>query len=703
MEGSGTCEVTHLAFLLGVKNQESAPRGCIQTYAVVCLQTAAFFSRKIWGKNSMGEQYQKAKKLGERAMSQKKARGEDPYLPSLADLIDESAGVQTAYLGTFEIPAERIIGTRTRGRQNAFACNYMPILDEFTEFESKWSNLYHAQIHEGIRDAVKIYEYLGNFYVEEGNKRVSVLKYLGVPSILADVTRILPDLSSEEDEIKTYKDFLAFYQATRLYQVHLTKPGSYTKLADLLGKSLDHRWSDDEVKKVKAAYFRFTEALKAKAPEEAVDNAGDSFLIYLTVYPLDSILYDSNELLAERVAKLRTEMVSAARDENIQVVDHPAEVQSETTPISVIKSIVAPGPVYTKEKPLRAAFMYQKNAKESAWIHTHDEGRIAAEKAFDGAVVTKVYENLATDEALARAIDTAVAEGCKVIFTVSADQMEETLRCAIHYKNVRFFNCSLNESHPTVPTYYGRAYEAKFLLGAVAASVARNHKIGYLADYPIYGTIANINAFAIGASFVDPRAKIYLHWSTKKDQDWHQKMAEEEILVASGHDLVKPEWIPNEHGVFWTNWEGDYKKLGRMTADWGMYYELILRSVMEGSDQTLKKGAKEKALNYWYGISSGVIDVSISEKLPYPTRKMIALLREAIINGSLDPFEGELRSKDGLIQEEGSPKLSIEEIIKMNWLNDNVVGEIVSSQEMFDEVKKVVSVSGIVNAEGKKP
>ena len=37
--------------------------------------------------------------------------------------------------------------------------------------------------------------------------------------------------------------------------------------------------------------------------------------------------------------------------------------------------------------------------------------------------------------------------------------------------------------------------------------------IGYLADYPIYGTIANINAFAMGAKMINPRAMIHLEWS----------------------------------------------------------------------------------------------------------------------------------------------------------------------------------------------
>ena len=62
-------------------------------------------------------------------------------------------------------------------------------------------------------------------------------------------------------------------------------------------------------------------------------------------------------------------------------------------------------------------------------------------------------------------------------------------------------------------------YEAKFLSGAIAGALAENGRLGYIADYPIYGMTANINAFALGARLVNPRAKIYLEWSTVKDRD----------------------------------------------------------------------------------------------------------------------------------------------------------------------------------------
>ena len=43
--------------------------------------------------------------------------------------------------------------------------------------------------------------------------------------------------------------------------------------------------------------------------------------------------------------------------------------------------------------------------------------------------------------------------------------------------------------------------------------MAAENKVGYICDYPIYGQIAGVNAFALGVQMVNPRAKVYLEWS----------------------------------------------------------------------------------------------------------------------------------------------------------------------------------------------
>ncbi|MBQ1451124.1 MAG: BMP family ABC transporter substrate-binding protein, partial [Clostridia bacterium] len=141
------------------------------------------------------EEYVKARKLGTKEYQKALSEGHYTYLPALDDLIGSRTTMKEEKVGTKEIPLDYVVGTVTKGRQDAFARNFMPMLAPDTEFASKWISLYDYQTEEGITDAITVLEFMGKFYVIEGNKRVSVLKYLEQPTILANVTRILPEES----------------------------------------------------------------------------------------------------------------------------------------------------------------------------------------------------------------------------------------------------------------------------------------------------------------------------------------------------------------------------------------------------------------------------------------------------------------------------------------------------------------------------
>ena len=95
------------------------------------------------------------------------------------DILKEKniVAVREVPLGLVQIPSELIVGTKTAGRSSAFSKSFKPLLKENTEFAYKWMALYKAHLNEGIREPIKAYEFMNKFYVEEGNKRVSVLKF----------------------------------------------------------------------------------------------------------------------------------------------------------------------------------------------------------------------------------------------------------------------------------------------------------------------------------------------------------------------------------------------------------------------------------------------------------------------------------------------------------------------------------------------
>ena len=188
--------------------------------------------------------YKEAMKFGQKNVRAKTAKNENPYLPVLDEIVPPEKALTGSHLGVIQIPVWFIVGTKTGGRVTSFASNFMPILDESTEFADKWEALYRSHISEGIREPIKVYEYLNRYYVEEGNKRVSVLKYCGAYSVPADVTRIMPE-PSDSDEIQLYFEYLEFNRYSKINFIELTARGGYRELLRAMGGEAYARIGED--------------------------------------------------------------------------------------------------------------------------------------------------------------------------------------------------------------------------------------------------------------------------------------------------------------------------------------------------------------------------------------------------------------------------------------------------------------------------
>ena len=101
------------------------------------------------------EEYGKAQKLGQKDYREKMLHGQSPFLPVLDDILQNVAVENQLPLGLVEIPMRLVVGTKTAGRTGAFASNFMPLLDDESEFAAKWLALYNAHLEEGIHDPIK--------------------------------------------------------------------------------------------------------------------------------------------------------------------------------------------------------------------------------------------------------------------------------------------------------------------------------------------------------------------------------------------------------------------------------------------------------------------------------------------------------------------------------------------------------------------
>ena len=633
------------------------------------------------------EDYPKALRKGQRCYQRYLIEGRYPYLPVLDEILRHVDIVSEEKLGVVQIPAELIVGTYAVGRRTAFAPNFMPLLERNSEFGSKWAALSAAHLTEGIRDPIKCYEFMNRYYVVEGNKRVSVLKFYGAVSIPGNVTRLIPR-RTDDPENRLYFEYLAFYRKSLVNYIIFSKPGSYKALLDELSFDEDYEWTEDDRMNIRSVYVRFEQVYREKGGEHPPIPTADAFLVYLDFYPLTEDLEKLPAQIKDDLVKIWDEIIMRSKEQ-------PAEIKTEPSaaPKKTLLDIIIP---QGTTKKLKIAFVYEKNAETSAWTYGHDLGRTYLEEQMGSQIETVVYDDV-TEETLEKTLLEAIAGKCDIIFTTTPTFLETAAKVAIKYPSVKMLNCSVDRSHQCVRTYYARLYEAKFLSGMVAGALSVSGRIGYMADYPINGMIANINAFAIGAQMVNPRATVHLEWtSVKSREEIIAGFKEEGIHYVSCQEMIIPNKSSRYFGLIRLDGE-EPENICITTWHWGELYKKLIAAVRSGTWNAEESDGV--ALNYWWGMSADVIEFICSPKVPEKTRQLVEYMKQKIIDRDLQPFSGILRGQEGVVQADENGQLGPQDIISMKWLAENVIGTIPRKWAVREESKALVEAQGVDKSE----
>ncbi len=627
------------------------------------------------------EIYHIALKAGQKYYKDAIARGNYPYPLVLEDILQESAVAGYADLGVINVPANLFVGTRTAGRVAALAGNFMPLLGSETEFGTKWLTLCKAHLgQEGIRDPITCYEYLGRFYVEEGNKRLSVLLSCQAPVISAHVTRVIP-CYSEDHEVQLYYEFMHFYSLSGLYGIDFRHRGEYARLQALLGFEPEHVWTAAERRSFTAGFKYFRDALHHHHLPDGVPEA-EALLVWLQVFRFQEIKDLPQAELSRRIANLLPDVSASAGSSAIELSTEPEE--KEKSVLSRLRGIVRP-------EHLNIAFLFAASPSDSLWVRAHDEGRQTLEKSLGTRVTVRTYR--ADHRDYEAQIETAVHDGAEVVFATSAGMVSACRKAAALHPNVRFLSCALFQPFTGVRMYNGRSYESKFVTGAIAAAMANGDRIGYVANDPILGTPASVNAFALGARMVNPQIRVQLEWACLPG-DPVRRLVEEGIPVISNRETASAETVERyfEIGTFQLQPDGNLRPLAVPFWNWGRLYERIVLSIFNGSWGDI---SSSRAISYWWGMASGVLDVHMDSRLPDGVRSLGEILIAGIRSGAIDPFRSRIVDQNGVLRNDGRHGFTPEEIIAINWFCENIDGSIPDTQALRPDHLETVRVLGL--------
>ncbi len=626
-------------------------------------------------------EYQKAQKMGERTYKSCISSGSYPYLPVLEDMLSKEKSESQVSLGLVEIPIELIAGTYTSGRTTAFSSDFMPLLEVDTEFGSKWSHLYDSLYEHGQRDPITAFEYLNRFYIVEGNKRVSVQKYMGAVTIEGNVTRIIPH-KDDSKENKIYYEFLDFYSKAKINYILMSHEGSFDKLFNYIHPENDNSLTEDELREFKFVYNLFKKEYLERGGNKLPITVGDALLVYIEIFGYNEIKNKNSTQIKKDIQRIWSEFRMISEEKPFSLITYPTE---QSQKISFSKLI----PVGTQ--PLKVAFVYYKEPLISGWCYCHELGREHISAVFGERIETTAFSTY--DSSDIDLLERIIEQGYKLIFTATPVLSSISLKCAIMHPDVIILNCSINSAFRHMRSYYLRIYEAKFIIGAIAGSMTESNKIGYMADYPIFGMPASVNAFALGVKLVNPRAMVYLDWSTLKNHNPYENFSEKGVDLISNKDINAPIQESRDYGLY--GLYGDAKfNIAAPVWDWGKMYEELVRSVLNGGWKNDDSG-EVHGLNYYWGMSSGAIDILYSNKIPDGTKQLVYMLKNQIKSEAFNPFSGIIHSQSGTLMNSAEDEMTAEEIVNIDWFVDNISGEIPSKDKLDEGCHQLISQLGI--------
>ena len=628
--------------------------------------------------------YKQARAMGRHYLSEHSDSATKGYLYILDDLLDNVEICGEINLGTTEIPIHKILGTRTSARSNAFAGNFMPLLPENTEFGAKWCKLYESHIREGIREPIKVYEYLNRYFVQEGNKRVSVLKYLGAVAIEARVTRLIPKRDESNKQISIYYEFLDFDRRATFDNLWFSHRGGFTGLVNLVETwQQEHPECKTSTADLINASFKSFQLCYREAGFAGIPiTSGDAFLEYLKVYgfkpdrPLDTI----REQVKSCEAQFK--LVSVKDPDTVNTVEQ--KFPSEKAALSFFSR---------KPRKLKVAFAFESTPEKCLWTYDHDVARKRLERIMGDKISVVTRYQLPNGENSYGPLKELMEEEPDILFATSPNMSAGALRLSIENPDKTILNCDFAQPKKNIMTYYAKFYEAAFLCGVMAGSMTRTGLLGYtttMATHP--GSTFNLNAFCLGAQLVNPTAHVVnlnlyrVDMSDPYHMEARKELARHGVDIAmcihQPHTPLVRKGFPGVYAQLYllqSNTGHPSECIGAAAVDWSVLYNDLVGDSFKTKNSILDitRSGNDSSVHFGWGLNTGILDVlGVDSFMGHNAIRLLNIFKDLIATGKIHPFEGPLYDRDHNMILEKFSTLNLLEIQSMRWLHEAVIDSI---------------------------
>ena len=146
-------------------------------------------------------------------------------LKSFSEIQKEENAYNSVNLGIKEVSLDKIVGSVEKYAD--FDKNFVP---KNNVIKQRWINIYIGYTSDSMLPMVILYKIKDNYYVYDGNHRVSVAKFLNFATIEAQVEEFLPTKDTKDKVI--YRERMIFEKETGLSDILLSEPIKYKYLRE---------------------------------------------------------------------------------------------------------------------------------------------------------------------------------------------------------------------------------------------------------------------------------------------------------------------------------------------------------------------------------------------------------------------------------------------------------------------------------------
>lgn len=341
----------------------------------------------------------------------------------------------------------------------------------------------------------------------------------------------------------------------------------------------------------------------------------------------------------------------------------------------------------TAGEKVKVGFLYVGPKDDFGYNQAAYEGSVAMAAANPNVELLQA-ENVPETAEAERVMERMISQGAKLIFPTSFGHLTPALNVAKKHPDVVFVHQGGLEPEPkldNVGTYFGTVYEPVYLAGIAAAKATTSKKLGYIVAFPIPQTLANVNAFELGAQSVDPSITTTVvftaNWCAPATQAEAAKtLLSKGVDVLTQHQDCTKTIIETAEaaGAKSVGYHYDASSLapkGWLTGsewNWGPMYTDIVKTVLDGGFAASKYNG-----DYRVGLQTGdnpFVQSPFGASVDDATKALIETAKTTITKDGI--FTGPLTDQSGKEVVPAGTTLDYAKVEQMDFLVKGVEGSI---------------------------